>query len=30
MDGEKDLHRIARWVLDQWQADGKLLEEPGG
>lgn len=26
-DGEKGLHRIARWVLDRWEGeDGKLLE----
>jgi hypothetical protein len=25
-DGEKDLHRIARWVLDRWEGeDGVLL-----
>lgn len=29
-DGEKELHRIARWVLDQWKGEvGKLLEPPG-
>ena len=28
-DGERELHRIARWVLDRWEGeDGKLLEEP--
>ncbi len=26
-DGEKELHRIARWVVDQWRADGRLLDE---
>jgi hypothetical protein len=28
-DGERELHRIAGWVIDQWRADGKLLEDPG-
>jgi hypothetical protein len=28
-DGERELHRIARWVIDRWQVDGKLLEDPG-
>ena len=28
-DGERELHRIARWVLNRWEGeDGKLLEEP--
>jgi hypothetical protein len=28
-DGEKVLHRIARWVLDRWEGEeGKLLEGP--
>jgi hypothetical protein len=26
-DGERELHRIARWALDQWEAeDRKLLD----
>jgi hypothetical protein len=26
-DGEKELHRVARWVIDRWgQEDRKLLE----
>ena len=28
-DGERELHRIARWVVERWRADGMLLEEPG-
>ncbi len=27
-NGEKELGRIARWVLDRWRSDQKLLE-PG-
>ncbi len=28
-DGERELHRIARWVIDRWRSEEKLLEEPG-
>ena len=28
-DGERELLRIARWVIDQWRANGKLLDDPG-
>jgi hypothetical protein len=28
-DGERELHRIARWVIDRWRSEGKLLGEPG-
>ncbi len=28
-EGERELGRIARWVIDRWQAEGGLLEEPG-
>ena len=28
-DGERELHRIARWVVDRWQGEGGLLSEPG-
>src|SRR5262249_41662867 len=27
-DGEKELHRIARWVLDRWGDEGRKLLEP--
>jgi hypothetical protein len=28
-DGEKELHRIARWVLDQWRGRDSLLIDTG-
>jgi hypothetical protein len=28
-DGERELVRIARWVVDEWQGEADLLEEPG-
>ena len=28
-DGERELHRVARWVIDRWQGEGRLLQEPG-
>jgi hypothetical protein len=28
-DDEKELQRIARWVLDRWEGQGALLREPG-
>ncbi len=28
-EGEKELGRVARWVLDRWQGEGTLLREPG-
>ena len=27
-EGEKELGRVARWVLDRWQGEGTLLREP--
>ncbi len=27
--GERDLHRIARWVVDRWSVDAGPLQEPG-
>jgi hypothetical protein len=27
-DGERELLRIARWVIDEWQREADLLEEP--
>jgi hypothetical protein len=27
--GERELHRIARWVVDRWEGEGELLSEPG-
>lgn len=27
-DGERELRRIARWVLDQWEGEGRALLEP--
>ena len=26
-DGERELHRIARWVLDRWGEEGRKLLE---
>ena len=26
-DGERELHRIARWVLDRWGKEGRKLLE---
>jgi hypothetical protein len=28
-NGERELHRIARWVVDRWEGEGELLSEPG-
>ncbi len=28
-DGERELHRIARWVIDRWRAEGKRIDDPG-
>ena len=28
-DGERELGRIARWVIDRWPTEDKLLREPG-
>jgi hypothetical protein len=29
LEGERELHRIARWVLDRWQGEERLLQDPG-
>ena len=28
-NGERELHRIAQWVVDRWEGEGELLSEPG-
>jgi hypothetical protein len=28
-DGERELRRIAQWVIDRWRAEGKLLDDQG-
>ena len=27
--GEREMHRIAQWVVDRWEGEGELLSEPG-
>jgi hypothetical protein len=27
-NGERELHRIAQWVVDRWEGEGELLSEP--